>query len=302
MLPFAADRWTNANENLENQRSGRDRVAPENGVNSESPLPGFFTHSGACGGATILPGDSRNAHRRSRHLPQATSWLQYDYYDFLTRPELRPPDPTGRKAFWRTIETTRSRLTPVSVLEGLDETRQLELAALVVDCIADHEMYGSFRKGMEAFRGLSALLGARNIATIERAARLLRPLAATVPEHHPYAPGVDLKELVAALEDFLRQWPWRNRRDAAEYIRWAGKNYPQTNDPTNEITVKLFSFFVSECALAKNEAEVRVAKIGNACLKWNVKYTESYAGDESWKGCPTIRQRVARFQNSTAHG
>lgn len=246
-------------------------------------------------GASFLPRRVSKAGQGKRDFPRATSWLQYDYYDFLTKPELRPADPTGEKAFWETLERMRSRLLSLSVLGRLSDSYQLELAALVCDFMAAHEMYESFRKAMVAFRQLSSLLGRRNIAKIKKAAGLLRPLAATIPGHHPHTPGVSLKNLVSALDEFVRQLPWRTKRAAAAYVDWAKQNYPQTSDPNSEATWQLFSFFISKCRLPRNEAEVRVAKIGNACLNWDVLYTEAYQGADSWKGCPAVRQRISRY-------
>jgi len=246
-------------------------------------------------GTTILPRNPSDSGDRKLDLPRATSFLQYDYFDFLTRPELRPHDPTGEKVFLESLEKNRADLSKLSVLEGLDPSRQLELAALVLDCTADTEMYQSFEKAISAVRELSKLLGPRKLAKIKEAAALLRPFATTIPEHHQYAPGVSLTALVSSLDQFLHQLPWTTKRGVAEYIRWAKQKNPQTSDPTNEVTRRLFEFFVSRCRLPRNEAEVRVAKIGKARLGWQVQFRESYGGAEDWKGSPAIRRRIARL-------
>lgn len=244
-----------------------------------------------------MPRNPSRGNRSSPVLPRAISFLQYDYYDFLTNPELRPHDPTGEATFLRTIERTRSELSALSVMERLDRSLELELAALVLDCIADQEMSESFRKAMAAFRELSSLLGPRNLAKIKKAAALLQPLATTVPQHHQYAPGVSLRELVSSLDQFLQQLPWKTKRNVTDYLKWAKQKYPQTSDITNELTRRLFEFFVLRCGLPRNEAEVRVAKIGNARLGWKVRFRQSYEGADDWKGSPAIRQRVARSKN-----
>jgi hypothetical protein len=243
----------------------------------------------------------RKGQSRTFELPRATSWLQYDYHIFFTRPDLRPPDPTGEKAFWATIERTRLLLESLSVLGGLDQSRQLELAAMVADYTASHEMHESYRKAIIGIRELSSLLGPRNIAKIKQAASLLRPLAMTLPEHHANAPGVSLKGLVVALDEFLRQLPWRTKSDAAKYRKWTERNHPRTSDPAIEATCSIFWFFVSKCRLPKNEAEVRVAKIGNACLNWDVQYREVYQDPDGWKGCPTVRRRIDRHCKMRSH-
>jgi hypothetical protein len=241
-----------------------------------------------------LFGDSRHKPRGRQDLPRAINWHQYDYYDFLTCPELRPPDPTGEKAFWETIKATRTRLSKQSVLESLGESRQLELAALVSDSIAKHEMYESFRKAMAALRDLSNVLGPRKLAKLGKAAAILRSVATTVPEHHPNAPGVSLKDPLFALDQFLQQLPWKTKQDVSDYIIWTKKKYPQTSDPAIVTTCNLFWFLASKCGLEKNEAEVRVAKIGNACLSWHLRYTEVYQDPDGWKGCPAVRRRIDR--------
>jgi hypothetical protein len=140
-----------------------------------------------------LRGGRPKGQPRTPELQRATSWLQYDYHIFFTRPDLRPSDPTGERAFWATIERTRLLLAPLSVLEGLDQLRQVELAAIVADYTAARQMYESFRRAIIGIRDLSSLLGPRNIAKIKQAASLLRPLAMSLPEHHAYAPGSESK-------------------------------------------------------------------------------------------------------------
>lgn len=228
------------------------------------------------------------------NLPRAKSWLQYDYHLLLLRPELRPLDAAGEKAFWKTLKKTRSGLSRLSLLQGLVNSRQFELAALVCDLSAAHEMYESFRKATAAFREISSLLGPRNISKIEKAAKLLRPIADTVPDNNPYSPG-NLKALLSALEGLVRRFSRLTKPGMAEYTKWATQTYPQTTDPGSDAASDLYSFFVSKCGLAANEAQVRVAKICNHYFKWGVTYREKYGGADDWKGSPAVRQRIARF-------
>jgi hypothetical protein len=74
----------------------------------------------------------------------------------------------------------------------------------------------------------------------------------------------------------------------------------KTTDPHEGTMVALFDFFVNECGLHKNEAEVRVGKIGNYFWEWKVSVIEHYSGrGENWKGCPAVRQAVARQKRTT---
>jgi hypothetical protein len=64
-------------------------------------------------------------------------------------------------------------------------------------------------------------------------------------------------------------------------------------EPPVDAMLTLHELFVSY-GLKNNEAEVRVAKIGNHLWDWNVQVTERYSGRENWKGCPAVRKAVRR--------
>jgi hypothetical protein len=232
-------------------------------------------------------------------LPRASSWLQYDYYDFVTHKRLRPPDPAGEKAFWSTIDKMRSKLFSLGVLGGLTALREGQIAGLTLDCIAINEAHRSFRKAVAAFRELSRVFGPRNITKIKEAAALLRLIAATGIDQNPNQPGVRLGELVTALDELVRQMPHLRRSGILPHAKWLKQIHPQPDDPTNKIVWELFSFLVHQCAVAKNEAEVRVGKIGNSYFGWDYKIREHYAGDERWKGCPAVRRRIDRIRTSS---
>ncbi|MDA1094284.1 MAG: hypothetical protein O3A25_13585, partial [Acidobacteria bacterium] len=59
----------------------------------------------------------------------------------------------------------------------------------------------------------------------------------------------------------------------------------------------LYRFFVEQCDLAQNEAEVRVAKIGNDFWDWKLQFDAG--GDGVKKGCDAIRKHLARHQPQT---
>ena len=67
------------------------------------------------------------------------------------------------------------------------------------------------------------------------------------------------------------------------------------SDHERYMTSRLVSFFVDICGLAKNEAYLRVAKIGNAILGWNLATQEEYDGVDGWKGSDAIRKRYERL-------
>jgi hypothetical protein len=221
----------------------------------------------------------------------------YEYFDYLTRRELRPSDPAMEKVMLDTIEKTRADLLELSVLARLDNSQQLQLAALVCDFKAKYEMFQNLQRQVTELRRVPKLLGARTISKIQKAARILRPIADRLPEEHPFAGGKKLKAVVAALEEMPRNWTAPTSRELADLVKSLREQAPQSEDPTSLATWQLYWFFVEECSLRKDEAEVRVAKIGKAFLEWKrVRYRSRSSGPDAPKGCITVRQRIRRFK------
>lgn len=227
---------------------------------------------------------------------KARGWLQYDAFDFLTRPELRPDGPVVWKAIFQTIEKYRADLARLSVLRDLDDRQQLQLAALVLDYKAKYEDYDSIRKGIAELRKVPGLLGKRTLSRIEKTIELLRPIASRLPEEHPYAAGKRVKAILAALKRLPHQWTVPTRQELNRFIKWVRKTHPQPGDPTLEMTWQIFWFLVSRGGLHKNEAEVRVARIERHYYRRKVRYRKRYGGETRWKGSTTIRQRIRRFK------
>ena len=55
------------------------------------------------GAMSLLPTDEFERCRGSAPSERATNYQQYDYYDFLKNPALRPDDPVAEQAFLDTI-------------------------------------------------------------------------------------------------------------------------------------------------------------------------------------------------------
>ena len=76
----------------------------------------------------------------------------------------------------------------------------------------------------------------------------------------------------------------------------------ETERTVRDTTIRaLYRFFTESCDFAQNEAEVRVAKIGNDLWGWNYTYHEEYdsLSFSRWKGCDAIRKHLARRDSTT---
>jgi hypothetical protein len=196
-------------------------------------------------------------------LPCATNWLQYDFYEFVTYERLRPPDCTGEKVFWSRIAKTRSELLYLGVLGQLTDLQANQVAAITVDCIAITENYRSFQKAEAALGELARVFGRRNVAKIKKAVALLRPIAETGIDENPNQPDVRLRDLVTALDSLAAHLSRLRTSGDLPHAKVLRQIHPQPDNPKDKIVWVLFDFLVSQCMMPINEAEVRVAKIGN---------------------------------------
>lgn len=242
---------------------------------------------------------------------RAANWLQCDYYAFLVHPRLRPHDPVGEQAMFETIERMRLKLQHLAVLDGLTRVRQEELAALVVEFLALREMYENYRRSLR-WVGYRQLLGKREWRKFKKATETLETLAKRLSSGELGRHRRAIEEGLIKPNSDRDPNPWANRlkgivadlmmirseletkADVKTYREWMRNHYPSAIDSKVDASKQLYWFLVSKCRLAKNEAQNRVAKIGNGLLGQDVKYREKYEGDELWKGSPAIRQRLGR--------
>ena len=234
-----------------------------------------------------MPGTDSTSRRR------AANWLYYDYEDFLKFPGLRPNDPAGEKAFLQTIDRACGELQELGVCGDLARKQQQLLGAVVVDLRDYWERFEAARWD-EDLTEPSKLVGKRKLNRLLRLLGQLEREIETLPDLHPYVPALQLKHLLRAFRHELSGWVAPTRQAQEQLRTQLAEMYPPA-DPKNYATKRLWEFFAKECGLVRNEAEVRVAKIGNALLGWNVPYRERYAGADDWKGSTVIRQRVARY-------
>ena len=185
-----------------------------------------------------------------------------------------------------------SSLRRLGVLHDLSEAQQRTLSALVTefyaraDCIKDMAPMRRNRKawakdGASRIRTLKNKMAAAR-RTIEAVRSHLKRIGVTTGR------GVDgaLRQALAVLEP-------ASLHEAAAVV-----SSLETNESSERAAVKLYDFFV-ECGLPKNEAIVRVGKIGNYLWNWDYPVTECYSGGEKWKGCEAVRKIVARHKRTT---
>ena len=216
----------------------------------------------------------------------------------MTRPKLRPEDPSGEQAFLRTIEKSRSQLANICVNTDLPDQREIQLSALVCDFAVLHERYRSHQKTLSLVRESAEFIGKRKLLKVRKLAGELRSLGSSLPLEHPLASGKILSDSLKLLDSVAREWTFPTKAEVKEYEEFCRAHFPQTEDPTPWVTWQLYQFFVLKCHLAKREAEVRVAKIENSFFGGNIRYIERYDSGDLAKGSTTIRRRIDRYSKN----
>lgn len=230
-----------------------------------------------------------------RSLPKARSWLEYPYYLFARYPNLQPDDSTGKQAFLATTSRYRQRLQRIpGILKELNESRRIELAALVADWGAQFQMWDSRKKVFTTLRSAKRQLKHHPGAIprrLKKAEATIKQIKKYVSVRNPFLIGSIGEEISKIDKAFgeIRPPTASGLNQLEEELE--NHPHPASCDPSNESTRELYHFFVSDCQLARNEAEVRTGKIGNAFWNWNVNICEAGAH----KGCAAIRQRIARL-------
>lgn len=237
---------------------------------------------------------------RAATLPRARSWLNYPYFMFARFPHLRPLK--NGKTFWQKLEEWENRIESDSkaarALADLNPDLRQQLAALLVDIIAELEMY---RKKIsrppktfvaEAERRKRMLLRKR-----EKARRELENLRDYARNLDRLLAGDDEEaarrclEILSGIGDF----------DHAAILEVLSGQHPVPDDPAVRGMVDLYWFFRQCCGLTGDEAEVRVALLRNTFwTKYGVAevdYRPTYIAGES-KGCQAVHEAVRRFRPS----
>lgn len=263
-----------------------------------------------------MPRDNFDRLRGKPPEERALNWLNYDHYTFLVYPQVRPNDPNGERVMYENIARMRRKLQSLVVLGGLTNTQQNAFAALVLDFQVDADMYQNYARSQEFVR-VNKLLGKRDLRKLTKVTEILQGLTrklsnreierlnwaienglarkeSPVRDPHPYATRLgSIENALRALSADIAA-----KLDLKTYKEWMGAHFPITFDSKIEASKQSYWFLVEKCGLAKNEAEVRVAKIATEIFEGKVSYRERYEGDDRWKGSTTIRQRIVQKSRS----
>ena len=271
-----------------------------------------------------------DAKKRDQH----PSWSEIAHDEsipflLIRYPHLQPPASTPAqerqlRTLHRMVESRRSQLNEIGVLPELSDRRAQEFAAVVLEFDAKYGMWGTTTSASarnEAARGKRKPLGKvhalnresgvrawlkqtkrltkygpgqvrklrRELARIESATNGFLVYANTLNSLLGRAAIVAGEAILAAVNEVTLP----SEADMARFYKRSVDAQAQSSDPTDEAIERLVGYLVY-CGLDRNEAMVRVAKVGNDRWDWNVKFIEKYDGVEQWKDAPAIRQRLAR--------
>ncbi len=225
------------------------------------------------------------------------------------------------RAFEADFESNRSKLASEGVFAGLSPGQQAELESLVWLFGHGYERYEGdpeLGSGTKDYLQIMKAYRQRTPADLKRLAKKLEKVRDAwnsferdvaelhdCNEHLAYLirgrrvplPGPD-QRIVPMLD---------NVSQALDLVQLPPEDLASEPQPLIETegdldlgaTRALYFFFTETCGLNQNEAEVRVAKIGNEFWGWNLTYTEQYDGADGWKGCDAIRKRLTRSESTT---
>ena len=224
------------------------------------------------------------------------------------------------------LKEYRNRLAPLGVLEGMSPAQQLMLADRVWLFDEGYRRYEGdpehgdgdrdFIRIQKVYRQKTPTQVRRLNRKLQSASEAVKALMAEIKavrasENRYLAYQIDTRRVRVKGEelDFVSQVEQLAQlAHAVDAIRFPPEDASQaptsrslsTSDVLKDQAVRaLYHLFTNKCGLKKNEAEVRVAKIGNEFWGWNLDYTDHYDGADGWKGCDAIRKRLARRDSTT---
>jgi hypothetical protein len=216
------------------------------------------------------------------------------------------------KTLDRLVVANLATLKETRVLDELSEQHSCELAALLIDCQAKFEAWGAGEKtdvkALAAWLDRSPRDWQRHVALLAKSGpgqlralkRRMSRINDAIEGFLKYARTLDRYLAsdaighVEAAQDEIRQVRFREPDDLEQLRAYTLRSHAFVVDPKRYAIEKLTAYLVHVCQLDRNEAYVRVAKIGNHFWNWGVKSNERYDGTDKWKDAPAIRQHFAR--------
>jgi hypothetical protein len=188
-------------------------------------------------------------------------------------------------------------------VDGLNDRKRKELAALFLDSIDSLKSYRSYRRAANRVHKLAGVaprqtrMLARKLGKARRALEDLREYAGSLDE-------VLGMEHVRAAKKCLETLEKLKEDSAPDFYQSIEGEYPVLEDPVTLGMVQLYWFFRHGCGLSGDEAEVHVARIRNAFWTEHgvqeVPYRPEYQPEQS-KGCDAVHIAVLRFKQGTSH-
>ena len=223
------------------------------------------------------------------------------------------------------LEGYRDRLAPLGVLDGLSPGLQLALADRVWLFDEGYRRYDGdpeqgdsdrdFIRIQKVYRQKTPTQVRRLNRKLRSASTAVKALMAEIKtvresENRYLAYQIDTRPVPVrggALDFVSQVEQLAQLAHAVDVIKFPPEDASQaptsrslpTSDVLKDQAVSaLYHLFTNECGLKQNEAEVRVAKIGNAFWGWNLTYREQYGGADDWKGSDAVRKRLARSEST----
>jgi hypothetical protein len=188
-----------------------------------------------------------------------------------------------------------AKLRRIGVNAGLEPGKQADLAALVFDLDSKEspdkalqwlkrERRDWEKNGTQRIKNLRSSM----VAAQKALESLLKELS-----RFGLLAGTTAVEKLRATLILLDVGPLR---DAEELTKPA-----RSKRPSRPVIPALYDFFERDCGLKRDEAEIRVAKIGNRLWDWNYAIVEDVTQrSDTRKGCEAVRLQVRRHRRRDA--
>ena len=190
-------------------------------------------------------------------------------------------------------DSSLASLASLGVLQGLSDAQQRRLSALVTEFYAQGDAVKWLIPQRQQRRAW-AKSGPRHLRMLKKKMVVAQTAMKAVRDHLKKIGVPAGRSLDSALSQALAVFDPISLREPEAVVSSLAET-----EPSEDAVSALYDFFVLECRLRRNEAEVRVGNIGNYFWDWNYPVTPRYGDGEKWKGCEAVRKIVARRKRTT---
>ncbi len=195
------------------------------------------------------------------------------------------------------------RVKDLDVLEGLSADQRRRLGQILVHGSAHHALEPDDSPRLDQLIRYHNKRGPAQIREVQRNLAKVRKALNRLQTHATTIGNVKAQEGNTILATQLLDSFWPHVQAATSAINdvtlpevdEAGSLSPSESVKTRMVVDdRLQKFFVEECHLPHNEADLRIAKIGNALWDWSVRLREYSDNSDQWRGSDAIRKRRTR--------